>query len=98
MLQDYFDVQTNVPVGDAPREADILLLQRTRDEPTPFRGLWRHLTTWNVFEFKGRPSPLGSVIWICSSKSASASTGGCMKKRNASVGGSCIRTTFHSGI
>jgi hypothetical protein len=53
MLQDYYDVQTNVPVGDAPREADILLLRRTGDEPTPFRGLWRHLTAWNIIEFKG---------------------------------------------
>jgi hypothetical protein len=53
MLQKYFDVQTNVPVGDAPRAADILLLQRTGSEPTPFRGLWRHLTTWNILEFKG---------------------------------------------
>jgi hypothetical protein len=53
MLQDYYDVQTNVPVGDAPREADILLLRRTSEQPTPFRGLWRHLTIWNVLEFKG---------------------------------------------
>lgn len=53
LLQDYFEVLTNVPVGDAPRAADIVLLRRTTDEPTPFRGLWRHLTTWNVIEFKG---------------------------------------------
>src|SRR5437660_6366998 len=53
LLQDYYEVQTNVPVGDAPRQADILLLKRTGDEPTPFRGLWRHLTTWNIVEFKG---------------------------------------------
>ncbi len=51
LLQDFF--QTNVPLGDAPREADIVLLQRTSDQPTRFRGLWRHLTTWNVLEFKG---------------------------------------------
>ena len=53
MLQDYYDVQTNFPVGDVPREADIVVLRRTSDEPLPFRGLWRHLTPWNVFEFKG---------------------------------------------
>lgn len=53
MLQDYYDVETNVPVGDVPREADILLLRRTSDAPTPFRGLWRHLTTWNILEYKG---------------------------------------------
>lgn len=53
LLQDYFEVQTNVAVGDAPRQADILLLRRSSDAPTPFRGLWRHLTTWNILEFKG---------------------------------------------
>jgi hypothetical protein len=53
MLQDHYDVQTNFPVGDAPRAADILLLKRTSEEPTPFRGLWRHLTAWNIVEFKG---------------------------------------------
>jgi hypothetical protein len=53
MLQDYYEVQTNVPVGDAPREADILLVRRTSNQPTPFHGLWRHLKTWNVLEFKG---------------------------------------------
>ena len=53
LLQDYYDVQTNVPVGDVPREADILLLRRTSEQPTPFLGLWRHLTAWNVLEFKG---------------------------------------------
>jgi hypothetical protein len=29
LFEDYYDVQTNVPVGDVPREADIVLLQRT---------------------------------------------------------------------
>ena len=53
MLQDYYEVQTNVPVGDAPCEADIVLVRRTSNPPTPFRGLWRHLKTWNVLEFKG---------------------------------------------
>jgi len=67
LLQDYYDVQTNVPVGDAPREADILLVRRNSDRPTPFRGLWRHLTTWNVLEFKGpsvsaRLSDLGLLV------------------------------------
>jgi hypothetical protein len=53
LVQDYYEVQTDVPVGDAPREADILLLRRTSEGPTPFQGLWRHLTTWNLLEFKG---------------------------------------------
>ena len=45
--------ETNYAVGDIPREADILVVHRTSAGPPPFRGLWRHLTTWNVFEFKG---------------------------------------------
>jgi hypothetical protein len=53
LLQDYYDVQTDQPVGDLPRQADILLLRRTSAAPPPFRGLWRHLTTWNILEFKG---------------------------------------------
>jgi hypothetical protein len=52
-VEGYYDVQTTVPVGDAPREADFVLLRRTASAPLPFRGLWRHLSTWNIFEFKG---------------------------------------------
>lgn len=43
-LEAYFQVLTNVPVGDTPREADMLLLRRTSSGELPFRGLWRHLT------------------------------------------------------
>ena len=53
MVEDYYEVQTTVPVGDAPREADLLLLRRISAATPPFTGLWRHLTPWNVFEFKG---------------------------------------------
>ena len=53
-LKDYYDVQTNVPVGDLPREADIILLQKTSAGKPPFRGLWSHLSRWNILEFKGR--------------------------------------------
>lgn len=49
----YYEVRTTMPVGDAPREADFVLLRRKRREPPPFRGLWRHLTVWNILEFKG---------------------------------------------
>src|SRR5262249_41658474 len=41
------------PVGDVPREADLVLLKRTTSKTLPFRGLWRHLTTWNILEYKG---------------------------------------------
>jgi len=53
LVQGYYDVETNVPVGDLPREADIVLLRRTGTGHPPFQGLWRHLTAWNVLEFKG---------------------------------------------
>jgi hypothetical protein len=49
----FYDVQTTVPVGDAPREADFVLLRRTASAPPPFRGLWRCLRAWNILEFKG---------------------------------------------
>jgi hypothetical protein len=49
----YYEVQTNLPVGDAPREADFVLLRRTAQAPPPIRGLWRHLTPWSILEFKG---------------------------------------------
>ena len=38
IVQDHYDVQTNFPVGDAPRSADIVLLRRTSDRPPPFAG------------------------------------------------------------
>jgi hypothetical protein len=52
-LGGHYEVKTNVAVGDAPRLADIVLLRRTTTGPLPFRGLWRHLPTWNALEFKG---------------------------------------------
>jgi hypothetical protein len=52
-VEAYYEVQTTVPVGDAPREADFVLLRRTAAAPPPLRGLWRHLTSWNILEFKG---------------------------------------------
>jgi hypothetical protein len=42
-----------VPVGDAPRQGDVVLVQRTSGGTTPFHGLWRWLTPCNVLEFKG---------------------------------------------
>jgi hypothetical protein len=53
VLEGYYEMHTNVPVGDAPREADLVLLRRTFPGVLPFRGLWKELTTWNVLEFKG---------------------------------------------
>jgi hypothetical protein len=53
LVQPHYEVRTNVPVGDVPREADIVLLRRINTRPPPFRGLWSHLTPWNVLELKG---------------------------------------------
>jgi hypothetical protein len=53
LVEEYFDIQVNVPVGDLPREADIVLLRRTSYGTLPFRGLWKNLTSWNIVEFKG---------------------------------------------
>jgi hypothetical protein len=51
-VEAYYEVHTGVPVGDLPREADLVLLRRTRARP-PFVGLWRHLTAWSLLEYKG---------------------------------------------
>ncbi|HEX5270072.1 MAG TPA: hypothetical protein VFW33_06285 [Gemmataceae bacterium] len=53
VVEGHYEVRTNVPVGDAPREADIVLLRRTSRGRPPFTGLWRGLTMWNVLEYKG---------------------------------------------
>lgn len=53
VLEGYYEVQTNVPVGDVPREADIVVVRRSTAKAVPFRGLWKHLKSWNVLEFKG---------------------------------------------
>src|SRR5262245_38111301 len=53
IVERWYELQTTVPVGELPREADIVLLRRTSGRTPPFRGLWRYLTTWNVLEFKG---------------------------------------------
>ncbi len=52
LVQDYYEVQTDLPVGDLPRQADVVLLRRRAADP-PFVGIWRHLRVWNVLEFKG---------------------------------------------
>lgn len=53
-LEDYYEVQTNVAVGDIPREADIVLIRRTTKTKAPFKTLWHHLSRYNVVEFNGR--------------------------------------------
>jgi hypothetical protein len=60
LVEGRYQVETNVPVGDVPREADVVLRLRTSAAGPPFRGLWRHLTAVNVIEFKG-PTESASV-------------------------------------
>jgi hypothetical protein len=50
VLEGYYEVSTNVPVGDVPREADVVLIRRASAKPLPFQGLWKDLTQWNVME------------------------------------------------
>lgn len=52
LLEEHYDVLTNLPVGDAPRAADLVLVRRKGAAP-PFRGIWKWLTGWNTMEFKG---------------------------------------------
>ena len=52
-VEPYYELRVGLPVGDMPREADLVLLRRTGAGPPPFQGLWRFLTTWNILEFKG---------------------------------------------
>jgi hypothetical protein len=53
-VERYYEIRTEVPVGDLPRRADLVLLRRVGAGPLPFQGLWRHLTPWNALDFKGR--------------------------------------------
>jgi len=53
LLEEFYQLDTEVPVSDLPRKGDILLLRRTGSAEPPFTGLWVHLTDWNVLEFKG---------------------------------------------
>ena len=52
IVEEFYDVQLNVPVGEAPREADIVLLQRKTAHARPFKGVWSGLTVWSILEFK----------------------------------------------
>jgi len=53
LLQDYYEIQTEVPVSELPRRGDILLIRRQTGQKPPFQGLWSRLTEWSLLEFKG---------------------------------------------
>jgi hypothetical protein len=54
IVEPYFEVRTDVAVGGSPRRADVVLLRRTSRRALPFQGIWKHLTAWDIIEFKGR--------------------------------------------
>src|SRR5437660_689966 len=43
LVESHYEVEANMPVGDAPRQADFVLLRRTRAGRLPSAGLWRDL-------------------------------------------------------
>jgi len=53
LVQDHFEVRLDQSVGEIPRRSDIVLLRKTSPGPTPYRGLWKRLTPWNLLEYKG---------------------------------------------
>jgi hypothetical protein len=53
LVESHFEVRTDQPVGDRPRQSDIVLLHKKSAGPPPFKGLWRRLTPWNALEYKG---------------------------------------------
>src|SRR5947209_198321 len=53
LLEDFYQIDVEVPVSDLPRKGDLFLVRRTGTAAPPFVGLWAHLTDWNVLEFKG---------------------------------------------
>jgi hypothetical protein len=52
LIEEFYDLETAVEVGDTPRQADLVLLRRMHRTPK-FHAIWRHLTTWNILEYKG---------------------------------------------
>jgi hypothetical protein len=66
-VERYYEIRTEVQVGDLPRRADLVLLRRLGAGPLPFQGLWRYLTPWNALDFKGwteaaRPAHLPLLV------------------------------------
>ena len=53
LIEDYYEVQTEVPVSDLPRRGDLFVIRRQGSATPHFQGLWSHLTDWNLVEFKG---------------------------------------------
>ena len=54
VLEGAYDVLTDVPVGDLPRQSDLVIILRKYLEVPIFSGMWRHLSPLNMVEIKGR--------------------------------------------
>jgi hypothetical protein len=69
LVESHFEVQTDVAVGDRPRQADVVLLRRTRAGSLASLGLWSRLTPGNALEYKGptvspRDEHLGALVEV----------------------------------
>ena len=76
LVESHFEVRTDVAVGDRPRQADVVLLRRTRAGSLASLGLWSRLTPGNALEYKGRPSRRATSTWAPWSRWGWASTAG----------------------
>lgn len=53
LVGQWYEVETEVPVSELPRQGDLFVVRRQDAAEPPFTGAWLNLTDWNVFEFKG---------------------------------------------
>jgi hypothetical protein len=56
LLEDFYQVDVEVPVSDLPRKGDLFVLRRTGSAEPPFTGLWLYLTAWNILELRALPT------------------------------------------
>jgi len=53
LLDEYYEIETEVPVSELPRKVDLLVIHRQKGAQPHFEGLWSHLTDWNILKYKG---------------------------------------------
>src|SRR5262249_52110132 len=56
LVEGAYEIRTGQTVGELPRWADVVLLQKATTAAAPpisLRSLWSRLTTWSVLEYKG---------------------------------------------
>jgi hypothetical protein len=79
LVQPYYEVRTNVPVGDIPREAGIVLLHRRDTGLLTFCGLWEQYGEWLMALQICFPEPLslfGHASAACAPAPAEPVSGG----------------------